>query len=143
MPSPLATAAWRLRPVRCSARCLTTAAASACPAGADTRHRLHSALRRRRRGVRAAGINLVCGAGGAGHPCLGHGNPAGAGVGAERLRRRRGTAGAFFGLFYYVLIGAGLLAAGWGQSLGTSLLVCAGVSMLAGWRYIIVLNEVR
>ena len=53
----------------------------------------------------------------------------------------RGTAGAFFGLFYYVLIGAGLLAAGWGQSLGTSLLVCAGVSMLAGWRYIIVLNE--
>lgn len=29
----------------------------------------------------------------------------------------RGTAGAFFGLFYYVLIGAGLLAAGWGQSL--------------------------
>ena len=53
----------------------------------------------------------------------------------------RGTAGAFFGLFYYVLIGAGLLAAGWGQSLGTSLLVCAGVSILAGWRYIIVLNE--
>ncbi|MDU4311896.1 MAG: MFS transporter [Klebsiella michiganensis] len=37
----------------------------------------------------------------------------------------RGTAGAFFGLFYYVLIGAGLLAAGWGQSLGASLLVCA------------------
>lgn len=53
----------------------------------------------------------------------------------------RGTAGAFFGLFYYVLIGAGLLAAGWGQSLGASLLACAGVSMLAGWRYIIVLNE--
>jgi predicted MFS family arabinose efflux permease len=37
---------------------------------------------RRRRGVRAAGINLVCGAGCAGHPCLGHGDPAGAGVGA-------------------------------------------------------------
>lgn len=53
----------------------------------------------------------------------------------------RGTAGAFFGLFYYVLIGAGLLAAGWGQSLGASLLACAGVSMLAGWRYIIVLNK--
>ncbi|EPS4611961.1 multidrug effflux MFS transporter [Klebsiella michiganensis] len=53
----------------------------------------------------------------------------------------RGTAGAFFGLFYYVLIGAGLLAAGWGQSLWASLLACAGVSMLAGWRYIIVLNE--
>lgn len=53
----------------------------------------------------------------------------------------RGTAGAFFGLFYYVLIGAGLLAAGWRQSLGASLLACAGVSMLAGWRYIIVLNE--
>ena len=53
----------------------------------------------------------------------------------------RGTAGAFFGLFYYVLIGAGLLAAGWGQSLGASLLVCAGVSIFAGWRYITVFDR--
>lgn len=53
----------------------------------------------------------------------------------------RGTAGAFFGLFYYVLIGAGLLAAGWGQSLGAALLTCAGLSIIAGWRYITPLHK--
>ncbi|MBA7934448.1 MFS transporter [Klebsiella sp. RHBSTW-00215] len=53
----------------------------------------------------------------------------------------RGTAGAFFGLFYYVLIGAGLLAAGWGQSLGAALLTCAGLSVIAGWRYITPLHK--
>jgi predicted MFS family arabinose efflux permease len=53
----------------------------------------------------------------------------------------RGTAGAIFGLFYYLLIGAGLLAAGWGQSLGASLLLCAGVSLIAGWRYMHSLND--
>jgi hypothetical protein len=110
-------------------------------AGADTRHRLHSALRRRRRGVRAAGINLVCGAGCAGHPAWAMAIPLVLGSALSAYGDCRGTAGAFFGLFYYVLIGAGLLAAGWGQSLGASLLACAGVSMLAGWRYIIVLNE--
>ncbi|HBM3223909.1 TPA: MFS transporter [Klebsiella oxytoca] len=53
----------------------------------------------------------------------------------------RGTAGAIFGLFYYLLIGAGLLAVGWGQSLGASLLLCAGVSLIAGWRYMHSLND--
>ena len=54
---------------------------------------------------------------------------------ADTLRRRRVP------WQKWLLIGAGLLAAGWGQSLGASLLACAGVSMLAGWRYIIMLNE--
>lgn len=52
----------------------------------------------------------------------------------------RGNAGALFGLFYYALIGAGLLAAGWGQSLGVSLIVSASASIIAGRRYLTALN---
>ncbi|WP_045973363.1 MFS transporter [Xenorhabdus doucetiae] len=42
---------------------------------------------------------------------------------------RLGTAGALFGLFYYLLLGLGLALAGWNQALG-NVLVCCGSSML-------------
>jgi predicted MFS family arabinose efflux permease len=48
----------------------------------------------------------------------------------------RGSAGALFGLAYYLFIGLGLALVGWGQSLGAALVVCAIVSALAGWRYL-------
>ncbi|OON38728.1 MFS transporter [Izhakiella australiensis] len=47
----------------------------------------------------------------------------------------RGSAGALFGLFYYVLIGLGLMLAGWAQALGFVLLLCAMLSVVAAWRY--------
>ncbi|WP_409319465.1 MFS transporter [Pseudomonas sp. KCJK9016] len=37
---------------------------------------------------------------------------------------RLGTAGALLGLFYYLLIGAGLMLAAWSQALGETLMVC-------------------
>jgi len=43
---------------------------------------------------------------------------------------RLGTAGALFGLMYYLMIGAGMLLTGWGQSLGNTLLVCGGIALL-------------
>ncbi|KTC40442.1 MFS transporter [Pseudomonas sp. ABAC61] len=43
---------------------------------------------------------------------------------------RLGSAGALFGLFYYLLIGIGLLLVGWAQALGISLCLC-GVLALA------------
>jgi hypothetical protein len=55
----------------------------------------------------------------------------------------RGTAGAIFGLAYYVLIGLGLAAVGWGQSLGGTLIVCASVSCIAGLRYGCCLRDMR
>jgi predicted MFS family arabinose efflux permease len=48
----------------------------------------------------------------------------------------RGSAGALFGLAYYLFIGLGLALVGWGQSLGAALVVCAIVSALAGWCYL-------
>ncbi len=48
----------------------------------------------------------------------------------------RGSAGALFGLAYYLFIGLGLAIVGWGQSLGAALVICAAVSALAGWRYL-------
>jgi predicted MFS family arabinose efflux permease len=48
----------------------------------------------------------------------------------------RGSAGALFGLAYYLFIGLGLALVGWGQSLGAALVVCAIVSALVGWRYL-------
>lgn len=45
-------------------------------------------------------------------------------------RDRLGTAGALFGLLYYLLIGGGLLLVGWGQALGESLVVCGILAML-------------
>lgn len=41
-----------------------------------------------------------------------------------------GTAGAWFGLMYYLLIGGGLALAGWIQNLGIVLSVCGGVCLL-------------
>jgi hypothetical protein len=55
----------------------------------------------------------------------------------------RGTAGAIFGLAYYVLIGLGLAAVGWGQSLAEALMVCASVSCIAGLRYGCCLRDMR
>ena len=55
----------------------------------------------------------------------------------------RGTAGAIFGLAYYVLIGLGLAAVGWGQSLGGTLIVSASVSCIAGLRYGCCLRDMR
>ncbi|MGZ0785172.1 MFS transporter [Pseudomonas saponiphila] len=43
---------------------------------------------------------------------------------------RLGSAGAWFGLFYYLLIGAGLLLVGWGQALGPSLALCGVAALL-------------
>nr|WP_305836541.1 MFS transporter [Pseudomonas sp. A29(2023)] len=37
---------------------------------------------------------------------------------------RLGTAGALLGLFYYLLIGAGLMLAAWSQALGETLMIC-------------------
>ncbi len=43
---------------------------------------------------------------------------------------RLGTAGALLGLFYYLLIGAGLMLAGWSQALGETLIVCSAGALL-------------
>lgn len=43
---------------------------------------------------------------------------------------RLGTAGALFGLLYYLLIGGGLMLAAWGQALGQTLLVCAVLALM-------------
>ena len=37
---------------------------------------------------------------------------------------RLGTAGALLGLFYYLLIGGGLMLAAWSQALGETLMIC-------------------
>ena len=46
---------------------------------------------------------------------------------------RLGSAGALFGLTYYLMIGAGMWLAGWTQSLGGSVMVCGYVAVLIGW----------
>lgn len=43
---------------------------------------------------------------------------------------RLGTAGALFGLFYYLLIGGGLMLAAWGQALGETLMLCGALALL-------------
>jgi MFS family permease len=43
---------------------------------------------------------------------------------------RLGTAGALFGLLYYLLIGGGLMLVAWAQALGETLMVCGGLAML-------------
>lgn len=47
---------------------------------------------------------------------------------------RLGTAGALFGLLYYLIIGASLTLVAWGQALGWTLLVCATLALLLSWR---------
>ncbi|MBK5410218.1 MFS transporter [Pseudomonas sp. TH34] len=47
------------------------------------------------------------------------------GAALTAYRDRLGTAGALFGLLYYLVIGAGLTVAAWAQQLGWTLLVCA------------------
>ncbi|MNE56172.1 hypothetical protein D3C80_1510630 [compost metagenome] len=56
------------------------------------------------------------------------------GTALAAYRDRLGTAGALFGLMYYILIGSGLMLAGWSQNLGSTLLVCAGVAVLLSWQ---------
>lgn len=46
---------------------------------------------------------------------------------------RLGTAGALFGLLYYLLIGVGLMLVAWGQALGGTLMVCAVVAWTLAW----------
>ncbi|WPS00555.1 MFS transporter [Klebsiella aerogenes] len=48
----------------------------------------------------------------------------------------RGSAGALFGLTYYLVIGLGLALVGWGQSLGVALAFCAVICALTGWCYL-------
>lgn len=48
----------------------------------------------------------------------------------------RGSAGALFGLTYYLVIGLGLALVGWGQSLGVALAICAVICALTGWCYL-------
>jgi predicted MFS family arabinose efflux permease len=43
---------------------------------------------------------------------------------------RLGTAGALFGLMYYLMIGGGLMLAAWSQALGWTLVVCGGLALL-------------
>lgn len=43
---------------------------------------------------------------------------------------RLGTAGALFGLLYYLLIGGGLMLAAWAQALGATLMVCGALAVL-------------
>lgn len=43
---------------------------------------------------------------------------------------RLGTAGALFGLLYYLLIGGGLMLAAWGQALGETLMLCGAAALL-------------
>ena len=43
---------------------------------------------------------------------------------------RLGSAGALFGLLYYLLIGGGLLLVGWGQALGETLMLCGALALL-------------
>lgn len=43
---------------------------------------------------------------------------------------RLGTAGALFGLLYYLLIGGGLLLVGWSQALGETLMLCGALALL-------------
>jgi hypothetical protein len=49
-----------------------------------------------------------------------------------------GTAGALFGLLYYLMIGAGMMATAWTQALGGTLIVCGVIAVMvcvvSGWR---------
>ncbi|MDE5451027.1 MFS transporter, partial [Elizabethkingia meningoseptica] len=47
-----------------------------------------------------------------------------------RYKNETGSAGAIFGLIYYVLIGSGLIITGFIQHLGVSLLLFSGISLI-------------
>ncbi len=47
---------------------------------------------------------------------------------------RLGTAGALFGLLYYLLIGTGLMLAAWFQALGETLMLCGALALLLASR---------
>ncbi|AMB86132.1 MFS transporter [Pseudomonas agarici] len=48
---------------------------------------------------------------------------------------RQGTAGALFGLMYYLMIGAGLMGSAWSQDLGASLLFCGATAWVLTFRW--------
>ena len=50
-------------------------------------------------------------------------------------RAQVGSAGALFGLLYYLLIGGGLALVGVGQNLGVSLVVCGVISVSATYSH--------
>ncbi|MBK5414351.1 MFS transporter [Pseudomonas sp. TH31] len=48
---------------------------------------------------------------------------------------RLGTAGALFGLMYYLLIGGGLMLVAWSQALGETLMLCGALALLLAKRH--------
>lgn len=52
------------------------------------------------------------------------------GAALANYQDRLGTAGALFGLMYYLMIGGGLMLATWSQALGWTLAVCGGLAVL-------------
>lgn len=52
------------------------------------------------------------------------------GLALVNYANRLGTAGALLGLMYYLLIGAGLMLAGWSQALGATLMACSAVALV-------------
>lgn len=52
------------------------------------------------------------------------------GAALANYQDRLGTAGALFGLMYYLMIGGGLMLAAWSQALGWTLVVCGGLAVL-------------
>lgn len=52
------------------------------------------------------------------------------GVALVSYQDRIGTAGALFGLLYYLMIGAAMTLVGWGQTLGWTLVICAVLALL-------------
>jgi MFS family permease len=51
------------------------------------------------------------------------------GTALAHYRECLGTAGALFGLFYYLLISGALMLAGWGQALGWTLVLCGALAV--------------
>jgi hypothetical protein len=58
-------------------------------------------------------------------------------------RAQIGSAGAMFGLLYYLLIGAGLSLVGAGQDLGLSLTVCGLIAVFATYLHQIELTSMK
>jgi hypothetical protein len=52
------------------------------------------------------------------------------GAALSNYNDRLGTAGALFGLLYYLLIGGGLILVGWAQALSESLVVCGIIAVV-------------
>ncbi|MBB5638114.1 Bcr/CflA subfamily drug resistance transporter [Pedobacter cryoconitis] len=53
----------------------------------------------------------------------------------NRYKQVAGTAGALFGLMYYLIIGIGLIISGWVQNLGLILIICSAFSIGVALKY--------